>query len=78
MKSSISGLMTSNQRQNDVILDNFDQFEASFVILTSLMRYDPIKNSLKLVYLSYRSNYKQFLPMKNVYFWIYDVKLAPK
>ena len=67
-KISLSGLMTSYWRQNDVILDSFYQFEPIHVILTTFLWFDHLKIWNKLVYVSYRSNGKQLIPMKRSLF----------
>ena len=56
--------MASYWRQNIVIFDNFDKFQPIFVILTSFGWSNHLKRWKKLVSVSYRSNGKQFLPLK--------------
>ena len=56
--------MASYWRQNIVIFDNFDKFQPIFVILTSFGWINHLKRWNKLVYVSYRSNGKQLLPLK--------------
>ena len=56
IKRSLFGLMTSYWCQNDVNLDNFNQFEPICVILTSFAWFDPLKRRNKLVPDSCRSS----------------------
>ena len=60
--------MASYWRQNIVIFDNFDKFQPIFVILTSFGWINHLKRWNKLVYVSYRSKRKQFLPLKKFFF----------